>query len=118
MNQRPIKIKAWDTNKREFIRVLSLDQLENPALIPLQFTGVYDMNGREIWEGDILYWQCYGGSKSDLIEYWQEVLFWEGAFGTGIPDQDFNPFCNLNLMSDSVVGNAFENANLLTKCQV
>ena len=77
-----------------------------------QFTGLYDKNGKEIYEGDII---LYGGS----IQH--EVVFRHGAFGyllyggefisyAGNTNFTFNP---LNRSKEhEVIGNIYDNPEL------
>ena len=78
-----------------------------------QFTGLFDRNGKEIYEDDIV---LYGGS----IQH--EVMFRHGAFGyliyggqfmsyAGNPNFTFNP---LNRSKEhEVIGNSHDNPELL-----
>lgn len=84
----------------------------NPCTIG-QFTGLYDKNGKEIYEGDII---LYGGSIQN------EVVFRHGAFGyllyggefisyAGNTNFTFNP---LNRSEEhEVIGNIYDNPELL-----
>ena len=119
---RPIKFRAWDSERGGFIALSSLDQLTDPTLIITQFTGVYDMNGVEIYEGDITRWSYNDVKSGDSGEYYYQVCFESGCFGTNnAKKDDFTPYADLDLNSimnheinEVVVGNIFENADLLT----
>lgn len=78
-----------------------------------QFTGLYDKNGKEIFEGDII---LYGGS----IQH--EVVFRHGAFGYLIYGGEFisyagNTNFTFNPLNRSkkheVIGNIYDNPELL-----
>lgn len=110
--QRPIQLKAWQADQRAFVPLVCLNDLTNPALRIIQFTGVYDAKGNEIWEGDILYWRCYDPSDNQVHEAWHEVVFQNGAFGTLDGDYDLNTFSDTS-SGDVVVGNVFENPQMM-----
>ena len=78
-----------------------------------QFTGLFDCNGKEIYEGDII---LYGGS----IQH--EVVFRHGAFGYLIYGGEFisyagNTNFTFNPLNRSkkheVIGNIYDNPELL-----
>ena len=57
---RPIKFRAWDTEDRRmilldktYVGMLSCLQ-EEPSWKVMQFTGLHDQHGKEIWEGDVV----------------------------------------------------------------
>lgn len=77
-------------------------------LIPLEYTGLKDKNGKEIVEGDILK-SCYNGYHS--------VVFRNGAFWIEHTEDCCKPWKG-GLVSevahtDIVVGNIYENPELL-----
>jgi len=78
----------------------------------MQFTGLHDKNGKEIYEGDIVKFDKYEWYRSPvrtkkdidkLPEYYEEVTF--DHIGVHISESDLNTYCE-------VVGNKFENPEL------
>ena len=79
------------------------------ATIPLmQYTGLKDKNGREIYEGDILQWAHYKG----VVRYKQDVCQFmiEDPATPQYPDTTWRLVDNKNV----VIGNIYENPELLT----
>jgi hypothetical protein len=69
-----------------------------------QYTGLKDLDGKEIYEGDI---QDYGNGRKIIVE------FEDGCFGLRMPNGDFERTW-LRLNKFKVVGNIYENPELLT----
>lgn len=55
---REIKFRFWDRDNNEMSDICKLGDdlrwLLSDLHIPMQFTGLYDTNGKEIYEGDVL----------------------------------------------------------------
>lgn len=125
---REFKFRAWN-KKREviaFVSAMFLDKLEYHAAVELnylfnrkiektretvnlsevelmQFTGLKDCNGREIYENDIL---KLPSGKITAVSF---------MFGSFCYDEDFTTnLCNINANSE-IIGNTYENADLLDK---
>ena len=78
---REIKFRAWDTDNKKMVlwgELLSKN-LQNILSMPkycgyelMQYTGIKDKNGKEIYEGDII--------QDSFYDRKAEVVFLEGAF--------------------------------------
>lgn len=113
MEQREIKFKVWD-NVDHFHGPFDLQDLQSPRRAEwtsdcpvMQYTGLKDKNGREIYEGDILSLLAHG-SRNDLAEVrWSECGWW-AAFQNDATRRLY-PAC----IQSEVVGNIYEHPNLL-----
>ncbi len=65
-----------------------------------QCTGLKDKNGKLIWENDICKYQWNGKTKIDVIKYDPPMFSYSGAM-------------RWNLDCDEVIGNKFDNPELL-----
>ena len=133
MKQREIKFRVWYPcgDKGEMVNDVWIDLemgelfADNDALcereghsgaILMQFTGLSDKNGKEIYEGDIVrfYFDAdYGYDKKRGTEMIDTVEFEEGIFyfmnaniGSGAYANRHNKYCE-------IIGNIYEDKNLL-----
>ena len=127
--KREIKFRAWDDDFKVMHPLLTINEISEirrsgngfgavamnfnwDQLLWLQFTGLHDKNGKEIYEGDII--------KTNW-GYLYKVVFSKGCFyGEYINETPANPFTedDINIFHDSVieiVGNLYENPELINK---
>jgi len=103
---------AWLENFSLDAKVLHVQ--DTAPLIPMQFTGLLDKNGKEIFEGDILASRQYGTDK--LVNFF--AVEWDIAEAGWNPFADSSENCGCcgggKKPSDyEVVGNIYENSELL-----
>lgn len=147
---RTIKFRAWDSDKKQMIdsvgftdsdtgrlwqrEVAMVDDYKNlnsTNWIPMQFTGLLDKNGKEIYEGDILLVPDEdvvpvtdeGQGPIEPCDHIVPVEFRNGEFGFEVPKTDdgetgWHSFSMWNEYTDikdiQVIGNIYENPELLT----
>jgi len=110
---REIKFRVWDLKSKKmntesvcFQLSLGLNGTIKPAIsenILMQFTGLTDKNGVEIYEGDV-------DNKGRVCEYFPLL----GSFGFKKPNYSVITFLGQFITSGcEIVGNKFENPELL-----
>ena len=124
---REIKFRAWDKAKEKMFIPIRLtfikgiagvtnaigDRDVNPEsndYIVMQFTGLLDCNGKEIYESDIVKIPAFNPS---IVE----VVFNRGGFCLKQGDDD-NFYSDIKYAEEErgeVIGNVYENENLLNK---
>lgn len=135
MTHSRFKFRVWDKQEKEYLRGLydgpevlncfwddskkgiRLTTIDKDRYVLEESTGLYDCEGREIWEGDIIEYQHYGKYL---------IYFDDGAFRTECIEKiAFESFMiNTDLLINSVncdgrnphakvIGNRFENSELL-----
>ena len=102
---RELKFKIYDKNDTKgIIGPFAWNKLPQ-FLFPenftvLQYTGLKDKNGKEIYEGDILFFQQQDGVWSNQLNKHIEVKY---------------PFVCGNAHLGEIIGNIFENSELLNQ---
>lgn len=112
---REIKFRAWDKHYKRFrdivlnspISALNNNEIDERFELT-QYTGLKDKNGKEIYEGDIL--RVYDDFFRDgLDDMYGVVKFDNGRFYLNT----FKPYYNETWIYFEVVGNIYENPELL-----
>lgn len=80
----------------------------------MQFTGLKDRDGKDIYEGDIVSWNQWakGSESSGKRKLTKSVVEWSERRGAWVLEKD--SLWNMSIYSNvEVIGNVYENPNLL-----
>ena len=118
--KREIKFRVWDSRNKKMITndvcyslILGLNGTIKAVTddVLMQFTGLTDKNGKEIYEGDVLKPTIECGKKLGKIVWLENRsafgIHWYLQLGTGDIE-----FC-VNDMKMEIVGNIYKNPELL-----
>jgi len=131
---RETKFRAWDKDNKVMIypdhifpQEESIDCFGEVQLIPawfietkdrlfLQYTGLHDKNGKEIYEGDITcrHWDN-GTWQNGVIIYDEASFLWKEIGGDEKHRLGFLHPIGINTKHSEVIGNIYENPELLKK---
>lgn len=106
-----------DDDRLQHVHV-TLDEIENgmdedaDVVARRQYTCLHDMNGVEIYEGDILETYIPHGTRDIGAVDYQGSGFWRSHKPTNQHDL---PYQYINPLQCHVIGNIYENAGLLEK---
>lgn len=122
---REIKFRAWDKKHKKMrghtdpqtIQAVIFHNDYNGRVIPIQYTGLKDMNSKEIYEGDIVTDGEYVGEVL-FHDRWYEVGMHSGKLAWCIFDKKTGEYITLGECDDEetweIIGNVYENPEILT----
>ena len=128
---RDIKFRAWNEveekmlNWNEFLDTNMKNTFiapESTGLILMQYTGLKDKNGKEIYEGDIVKVKLYKGEEEKYfigkVEYFGSNFIVDADNNSEYHVYDLDGFgidYRYNLEDCEVIGNIYDNPELLEK---
>ena len=100
----------WTSNDYEDLSemFMALDTDDSIFSEPMQFTRLFDKNGKEIFEKDIVEWEHKdtGQIVRGIVKYDNELGFW------GMKDERFNDLTSIGYLANkrvTVLGNVYQN---------
>ena len=132
---RKIKFRAWDKKEKKMYYDVQdtydfminnggcfeesfKDVLEYDNYVVMQYTGCKDANGKEIYEGDII--RLEGVDDREIGSTWEhigKIVYKRGAFFVCYfdyyADGDEELICDAQVEFGTVIGNVYENKELL-----
>lgn len=131
---REIKFRAWNKNLKKMYKIGQItlekgtwnyepDNREyigmsipyQPSFVLMQYTGLKDKNGKEIYEGDIIEIKGYSnkGYNTGLVKEIYVVEFKDFCWSCGI--KSLLNLATINWASIEVIGNIYDNPELLSE---
>ena len=129
---REIKFRVWDVENKEMLEVQELDfeptfyggriairpdqyndYFDTEDMILMQYTGLHDKSGKEIYEGDIVYCQTKFGKAKAIIKFidGKFVAYWDSILTH--PQNGHCIACYEINKRFEVIGNIYDNPELL-----
>lgn len=123
---RPIRFRAWDNSKKEMLYPKKAedmtDKITSASLLAayndggldaiMQSTGLFDKNGKEIWEGDVLNHDKYSTEFKEgdvgIVEVETLQQFFEDR---GLYTQEYGE--EWDAENFEIIGNIYENKELI-----
>jgi len=118
---RTIKFRFWSPQGKAFVEQYKynglvdelFDEREWRILVPSQYTGLIDKNGKELFEGDII--QIESDQYPSLNDKKYVVEYKNGSFIAEVinPKSTFNFYFMHHVSKFEILGSKFENPELL-----
>ena len=132
---REIKFRAWDKESKRILNIARFDFADHTVyshlfacdgylaenLKIMQYTGLKDKNGTEIYDGDIVkfndFWsEITGGNVGDTIRTCFVEYIMSGFFLRDVLDEEYEEDLGMALINDDefeVIGNIYEHPHLI-----
>jgi uncharacterized phage protein (TIGR01671 family) len=127
-NQREIKLRAWVDNANRMFGPFTLKELSDGRISVdepdgrgyifldesdlMQYTGLKDKGGKEIYEGDILSCKTNSHREAENMEVYYDQ--YDGAYGLRDPTRKIGGnLLFFHIGTPEVIGNIYENPELL-----
>lgn len=122
---RPIKLRAWRKKTKQWIPLLNLSGINDyfneeylslvcaypDSFVVVQFTGLKDKNGKEIYEEDIVSFETTEGRMTAIVKWVNDLSAYYLMYEKGKPDL-LHSIGNDVL---EVIGNIYESPDPLKK---
>ncbi len=114
---REIKFRAWDKRQKRMITPSLLCNLtgdmeqENEYIILMEYTGLKDRNGKDIYEGDIVKYRDYEPINREFYTEYIAIVEYKWCMFGVQEREDFALIARLENIE--VIGNIYENQELL-----
>lgn len=113
--KRIIKFRRWHKDLKDMIYSDKLSDFFSkvesypPIYEVMQFTGLVDKNGKEIYEGDIVKWFVNNLIREGIVEYIDNY----GGYDMKNFKDNYHVCCDWLRGEYEVIGNVYENPELL-----
>lgn len=104
---REYKFRAWDKENKKMVSVIHFGNFDDPQYECMQYTGLKDKNGKEIYE-----WDFVKGKTIMGTEYTSVVFFSRGSFMLSIFEREIS-YLERDECTFEVIGNYYENPELI-----